>query len=127
MRSAQRTVTVLAVMFTTMLVGLATAQKPEELAGKWTGKVTADIGEMTIVATLKVKDGVVSGEIQTEHGISKVGKVELKDKKWVIPFTAETGETGTMTGTVSGDTFEGEWDHRPMALGTFTLKRLPKA
>jgi hypothetical protein len=125
MPSAKRTLIVLAILLTTTLADVATAQKPAELAGKWTGQVTADIGEMKIVVTLKVKDGAVSGEIETPHGISKVGTVEFKDKKWVIPFTAETGQTGKMTGTVSGEAFEGDWDLRPMAVGTFALKRMP--
>jgi hypothetical protein len=29
-----------------------------------------------------------------------------------------------MTGVVKGDTFTGEWDFRPMAVGTFALDRV---
>ena len=100
------------------------AQAPATLEGKWTGLVTAETGQMKIAATLRVKDGVVSGELQTAHGVFTIAKGELKAGKWVLPFTTEDGSTGKMTGVLKDDTFEGEWDFSPMAVGTFSLKKM---
>jgi hypothetical protein len=102
------------------------ARAPAPLEGKWTGTVTAEMGQMKIAATLRMKDGVVSGELQTAHGVFTIAKGELKAGKWLLPFTTEDGSTGKMAGVVKGDTFEGDWDFSPMAVGTFTLQKTTK-
>jgi hypothetical protein len=92
------------------------------IAGKWVGKVVADRGEMPIAVTLTVKEGVASGSIETAHGAMTIAKGTLKDGKWTLPFTAESG-TGRMIAVLKGDVLAGDWDFAPNAVGTFELTR----
>ena len=116
-------VVMVAVVFA-VVVGLGvSAQSVPGLDGKWMGKVTATAGEMPISASFTTKGGVVSGSIQTFHGAFVITEGRLTDGKWVLPFTTDEGGKGTMTGTLKDDQFSGEWDFRPMAVGTFALTR----
>ena len=98
--------------------------KAAALAGQWTGSVKADVGEMAIEAVFKVEGEKFTGEIKTFHGAFKIGKIEReKDGRWKLSFTTEDGETGSITGALNADTFAGDWDFRPKAIGKFSLTR----
>ena len=95
------------------------------LAGRWIGAVKADIGEMPIEAVFKIEGEKFTGEIKTFHGAFKIGKAEReKDGRWKLSFTTEDGAAGSMTGTLNADTFAGDWDFRPNAIGKFTLTKV---
>jgi hypothetical protein len=97
---------------------------PDALAGRWLGKVVADVGEMPIEVVLEVADGKVTGEIRTFHGALRIGRSERQaDGRWKLSFTAEDGDTGTMLGAVTDDEFAGDWDFAPNAVGKFEVKR----
>jgi hypothetical protein len=112
-----------------LMLGLAVAlpaqDKPAPPVGKWAGSVAADVGEMQIQVSVVMTDGKVSGEITTFHGAFTIDAGELqKDGRWKLSFTSPEGPTGSMTGLVKGDTFSGDWDFRPNAVGSFTLTRV---
>jgi hypothetical protein len=102
-------------------------QKAPPIVGTWRGTVTADIGEMRIEVTLTEKDGKISGVIANPHGDFVIAQATLVDSTWELPFAADDGSQGVMKGKVAGDDFTGEWDFRPRAVGTFTLKRVKPA
>ncbi|HEX5217276.1 MAG TPA: hypothetical protein VFV98_17570 [Vicinamibacterales bacterium] len=100
-------------------------QKAAVLGGKWSGAVKADIGEMPIEVTLKVENEAVKGDIKTFHGSFHIDKGELqKDGRWKLSFTTDDGGAGSLIGAVKDDSFAGDWDFRPNAVGTFTLTRV---
>lgn len=104
-------------------IGYAQAAPPGPLDGTWTGKVTADMGEMAITGTFVTKNGIVSGVLSNPHGEFKIADGKLVEGKWVLPFSTGDGMKGKLTGVPKGDTFSGEWDFRPQAFGTFELTR----
>ena len=106
-------------------VVIAQQQKADVLAGRWSGAVKADVGEMQIEASLKIEGETIKGEIKTFHGNFRIDKAELqKDGRWKVSFTTEDGGAGSLIGIVKGDAFAGDWDFRPNAVGTFALTRL---
>ena len=113
-----------------LILVLATAvtfaqQKATVLDGKWSGAVKADIGEMPIEVTLKVEGEAVKGDIKTFHGSFRIEKGELqKDGRWKLSFTTEDGGAGSLIGAVKEDSFAGDWDFRPNAVGSFALTRV---
>ena len=118
-----------AALFVSILVVVSTVafaqQKAAVLDGKWSGAVKADIGEMPIEVTLKVEGETVKGDIKTFHGSFRVEKGELqKDGRWKLSFTTEDGGAGSLIGAVKEDSFAGDWDFRPNAVGTFALTRV---
>lgn len=117
--------TVLATVTLMTTLGYAQARPaaPAPLDGTWTGKVTAEMGEMAVTAELGTKSGIVSGVLKTAHGEFKIADGKVVDGKWVLPFTTGDGGGGKLTGVPKGDTFTGEWDFRPQAFGTFELTR----
>ncbi len=123
--SASRFATALLVSVLTLASSVVFAQqKTAVLDGRWSGAVKAEMGEMPIDVTLKTEGETIKGEIKTFHGTFRIGKGELqKDGRWKLSFTTEDGGAGTMIGAVKGDTFEGDWDFRPNAVGTFALTR----
>jgi hypothetical protein len=101
------------------------AQSP--LAGRWLGKVVANVGEMPIEVVVTVADGKVTGEIRNFHGAFRISGAELeKDGRWKLSFSDDDGGTGTMTGAIKGDAFAGDWDYSPNAVGKFELTRVKK-
>ena len=102
----------------------APAKDAPSIAGKWAGKVTADRGEMQIMVTLAVKDGVATGSIETPHGAMAIAKGTLKDGKWTLPFSTEDGGAGKMVAVLKGDVLAGDWDFSPNAVGTFEVERV---
>ena len=119
-----------AAMFFASLVLAASAvalaqQKATVLDGRWSGAVKANVGEMPIEVTLKVEAESIKGDIKTFHGSFRIEKGELqKDGRWKLSFKTEDGNVGALIGTVKDDAFAGEWDFRPMAVGTFALTRV---
>jgi len=118
-----------AALLVSMLVAVTTVafaqQKAVVLDGKWSGAVKADIGEMPIEVTLKVEGETVKGDIKTFHGSFRIEKGELqKDGRWKLSFTTEDGGAGSLIGAVKEDSFAGDWDFRPNAVGTFALTRV---
>ena len=118
-----------AAFLVSMLVVATTAtfaqQKAAVLEGKWSGAVKADVGEMPIEVTLKVEGDTVKGDIKTFHGSFRIEKSELqKDGRWKLSFTTDDRANGSLTGAVKGDSFAGDWDFRPNAVGTFAVTRV---
>ena len=112
--------------FVLMSMPAASAQTPASaLAGRWTGAVKAEMGEMPIEVSLKVDGEAITGEIKTFHGVFKINKGEQqKDGRWKLSFVTDDGAAGSLTGAVKGDAFSGDWDFRPNAVGTFALTRV---
>ena len=102
---------------------LAQTPKPAAVDGTWKGGITTDIGQMQISVTLSTKAGVVTGEIANPHGVFKIVAGKVVDGEWVLPFETADGGKGQMKGKLSGETFTGDWDFHPIAVGTFSLKR----
>jgi hypothetical protein len=108
------------------LTGSSQQAPAASLAGAWKGMVTADAGQMVIEVTVTVDDGKASGTIKTGHGDFTIVDGRRADDVWTLPFDAGEGVKGSMKGVVKGDTFTGDWDFRPMAVGTFELERVKK-
>ena len=124
MRRALVCVMAVVVLVTT---ALASAQsEPPSLTGTWKGKVTADIGEMPIVLTVTATGSKAAGELQTGHGILKIKQGTLEKGVWTLTFAMDDGPGGVMKGKVVQDTFSGDWDFKPMAVGTFSMTRQKK-
>lgn len=113
-------------LITGLTVALPAQEKPAPPVGRWAGTVTADMGQMQIEVVVAAAAGKVTGEITTGHGVFKIDAGELqKDGRWKLSFTVqEGGPTGAMIGVVKDETFSGDWDFRPTALGTFSLTRV---
>ena len=109
---------------TVLSAGVVAQDRAAPLAGKWRGEVTTDIGTMAIGLTVTVTTGVATGQVESAHGAFKISAGKFADGKWTLPFETDEGGSGKMIGVVKGDTFSGEWDFRPMAVGTFALSRL---
>jgi hypothetical protein len=109
-------------------VRAAADQQPaaSPLAGTWVGKISSDAGEMQITVVLKVENGKASGSIDNPHGSWPIADGVLKDGTWTLPFTADGAGGRWMKGQIKGDTFSGEWNNAPMAVGTFELTRVKK-
>lgn len=108
-------------------IGLAAASPPQAAAagieGRWVGKVTADAGEMKIEVEIKVEGGKATGAIRTAHGDWPVKGGTFANGTWTLPFEVEGAGDRWMKGVVKADTFTGEWNNAPMAVGTFELTR----
>ena len=115
----------LAVVLTMVSLMAAPEQRAAapSLAGKWLGAVTTDIGQMNIALTITVEKNVASGTIETGHGAFQITKGTVTDGKWTLPFASPDGATGKMIGVLKGDQFAGDWDFRPIAVGTFAVER----
>jgi hypothetical protein len=93
------------------------------LAGKWSGLVNTDAGQMQIDVTLEVVDGKARGTIATGHGdLNIVGGI-FEQGKWTLPFSGH-GMQGRMVATLKGDALTGEWVNPGVAVGTFSLARM---
>lgn len=117
----------LVVMLGVVLASVAASaqEKASALAGKWTGSVKADIGEMPIEAVFQVDGEKFSGEIKTFHGGFAIATAERqKDGRWKLPFKTADGASGALIGALKGDTFSGDWDFSPNAVGKFTLTKV---
>jgi len=116
----------LAIATVLALTGIVQQPTTSSLAGTWKGMVTADIGQMNIEVTVKVDSGKASGTVTTGHGEFAIVDGRQTDGVWTLPFDAGEGVKGSMKGVVKGDAFTGDWDFRPMAIGTFALERVKK-
>jgi hypothetical protein len=97
---------------------------PAQLAGRWRGSVKTNIGEMPIGLELRLEQKKLVGTVPTAHGSFVVTDVKAGDGKWTVTFKADDDSIGTMTGAVKDDTFSGEWDFKPRAVGTFQLTKV---
>ncbi len=83
---------------------------PVDAAGKWTVALVAQGQAMEIAMDLaKVGDGyggTLTSDVFPPIGITKG---TLTGKQLVLIFPVPTGDTGTMTVTIEGDVFSGEW------------------
>jgi hypothetical protein len=120
----QRGMAITVLVLVLVVAGRAKEQQGAPIAGKWSGLVTTDIGQMHIEVTLAQKDGKVTGQIVNPHGTFKISQGKLVEGVWRLDFESEEGATGQMNGKVTGDNFAGDWDFHPMAVGTFALKRV---
>ena len=95
-----------------------------EIAGRWIGTVSADIGTMPIA--LEIKKGPetsLTGTLETGHGTWTVTSVSRKDGAWRLAIKTPDGLAGAMTGRVKDGRLTGEWNFAPRAVGTFELAR----
>ncbi len=104
--------------------GTPPAPKAPAVAGTWTGEITSDSGTMNVTVTIKMDQGKASGSIDTPHGQWPIAGGTEKDGTWTLPFTVDGAGDRWMKGKVNGDSFTGEWNNAPMAVGTFDLKRV---
>lgn len=100
------------------------SEPPPPIAGKWSGTAKGESNEMKIQVTVTEEKGKLTGMVTTAHGEWAIVSVTPKDKTWTIEFSRGEGlGTGSMTGTIAGNTFAGDWNNAPMAVGTFSLAR----
>ena len=123
MRLLHRSLVMVALVASSIVPGISQEKAPD-LAGKWKGAVKADVGEMPIEVVITVDKGKASGTIKTFHGDLTIRDGALTGGKWILPFQSSDGPQGKMTGVLKGDSFSGEWDFRPQAVGTFSLARV---
>jgi hypothetical protein len=95
-----------------------------ELAGNWTGSVTAARGTMDIALSLKVEKDKLVGTLKTGHGDWAVTEVSEKDGVWTVAFKGGDNE-GRLIGRIKGNAFSGDWKSS-MADGTFEMTRAKK-
>ena len=79
---------------------------------------------MQIGLELKEVEGKLTGVVKTPHGDWPVKSVTESKGRFTVTFTSDDRD-GSMTGTLEGNVFRGEWDNRPMATGTFELTKAP--
>lgn len=94
--------------------------------GTWTYAVTTPAGAQTGTLTITGEPGDLSGEIETDGDVNPLNSITLEGDLVTFSFTIQGGPDVSVTGTISGDEFEGTADVGSFGSFPMTATRQPE-